>query len=185
MISHYDLCKKTAEKFIKQSKIVLFEYQSFATNEFPDVLCFKDSKTTLFEIKVNYQDFKKDNQKDCRIKYRLKYFPSAREHKRIASKIKFEWKSWGLSELIQQAPHLGRHRYYVCPAGLIQKDEVENGWGLYWYDGKFKKKKESKIFRPNMYEEMRILEHAFRKHACGDGKNILINKYKESPIIET
>jgi len=177
-ISHYDLCQATANRFIKESKIVLFEYQSFATDEYPDVLCFKNSITTLFEIKVNYQDFKKDSLKDCRAKYRLKYFPEIKKRNKFSDKIILHWRQHGLSEFIQQAPHLGRRRYYVCPEGLIQKDEIDNGWGLYWYDGKFRKKKESSVFRPNMYEEMRILEHAFRKHACGDGTNILVNKYK-------
>ena len=41
-ITHFDLCKKTAEWQLPKSKIVLFEYQSYATDEFPDVLCFKD-----------------------------------------------------------------------------------------------------------------------------------------------
>jgi len=60
MITHYDLCKKTAERFLKLSWVVLYEYQSYATNEFPDVITFKNGMTFLYEIKVNRQDFLND-----------------------------------------------------------------------------------------------------------------------------
>lgn len=177
-ISHYNLCKLTAEKFIKESKIVVYEYQSFATGEFPDVLRFKGGYTFLYEIKVSKQDFLKDSAKECRIEKRIKYFPSFTRN-RIGKINSIKWKEFGMEEFITQKPHLGRERFYVCPEGLILPEEISNGWGLYWYNGKtFRKKKDSKKFKANIYDEMRILEHAFRKYACGDGDNILINKYK-------
>ena len=178
MISHYDLCELTAEKFLNKSRIVLYEYQSYATNEFPDVLCFQQGYTKLYEIKVSRQDFLKDNQKDCRKKYRVKYFPSV-DHKKHRVKWESSWYKPVLQEFIQQVPHLGRERYYVCPKELIQPDEINNGWGLYWLHGtQLRMKKQSQAFKSNIYDELRILEHAFRKYACGNGVNVLINKYK-------
>ena len=180
-ISHYDLCKKTAEWQLEKSRIILYEYQSFSTNEFPDVLCFKNGNTWLYEIKVNYQDFKRDSGKDCRVEKKIKYFP--RLNWTCKTKLKIDWESSymkrELKEFYVEAPHLGRERFYMCPADLIQPEEIKNGWGLYWYNGKsFRKKKDSKKFKANIYDEMRILEHAFRKNHCGDGNNILVNGYK-------
>lgn len=179
MISHYDLCKLTAERFLKEHYIALFEYQSFVSGEFPDVLCFGRKQTKLFEIKVDKQDFKKDDFKQCRSKIKIKYYPSFRNvpGKDVLKSI--DWRSFGMEEFIQESPHLGRTRYYVCPEGLIFPNEIKNGWGLYWYNGKFRKKKDSKLFRNNIHEEIQIISHAFRKYACGDGDNILVNKYKK------
>lgn len=179
-ISHYDLCKKTAEKFLRDSWIVLYEYQSYATDEFPDVLRFKNGCTWLYEIKVSKQDFKNDSKKECRREKRIKYNPMFIYNHR-QQKIKgVNWKEIGMNEFISEAPHLGRRRYYVCPSGLIQPDEVENGWGLYWFTGKnFTLKKESGMFKANIYDEMKILEHAFRKYADGVTDNILVHKYKK------
>lgn len=177
-ITHYNLCKITAEKFLNQSKVVLYEYQSFATGEFPDVLRFKNGYTYLYEIKVSRQDFLKDSDKECRIEKEIKYFPSFTIN-RLKKYNGIDWKSFGLQEFIVQKPHLGRERFYVCPKNIIMPDEINNGFGLYWYDGKnLKKKKDSKHFKSNIYDELRILEHAFRKYHCGDGNNILINGYK-------
>ncbi len=181
MVTHYELCKLTAEKFIKNSRIVLYEYQSFATSEFPDVLCFDKGFTTLYEIKVSRQDFLKDSQKECRIEKKIKYFPRL-NFNIIKKNSGYEWEnSWAkpqLQEFYNQVPHLGRKRFYVCPENLILPEEILNGFGLYWYNGKnFRKKKDSKNFKANIYEEQRILEHAFRKYSCGHGDNILINGY--------
>jgi hypothetical protein len=175
-MTHYELCKITAERFINDSTITLYEYQSYATGEFPDVLCFKDVKTTLFEIKVDYQDFKNDVKKECRIEKRIKY--GLHYYKNQFDRYKLQLKKQGMEDLILEAPHLGWKRYYVCPKGLIQPEEISNGWGLYWYNGRFFKKKESKTFKNNIYDEMRILAHAFRKYACESNCNVLVNKYK-------
>lgn len=177
-ISHYELCKLTAERFIKNNKIVIYEYQTTIGNEYPDVLCF-DSYTTLYEIKVNYQDFKKDNEKECRIKYRIKYFPQFSIDMEKNTVKGILWREYGMGEFIQLNPHLGRFRYYVCPENLIKPDEIKNGFGLYWYKNKkFYKKLESKKFRNNVHHELELLSHAFRKYACEKKSNILINKYK-------
>jgi hypothetical protein len=174
-ISHYDLCKVTAERFLKESEIVLFEYQNAATGEFPDVLCFNGAYTKLFEIKVDYQDFKKDGQKDCRTEYKVKYFGTFKYYKNILKSVMFELPE--LQEFIKEAPHLGRQRYYVCPTGMIQPEEIKNGFGLYYYNGKFSLKKKSEQFKHDMFAEMNIMSHAFRKYANGNMENILIKKY--------
>ncbi|MFD2163700.1 hypothetical protein ACFSJU_14920 [Paradesertivirga mongoliensis] len=33
---------------------------------------------------------------------------------------------------------MGKYRYYVCPTGLIKKEELPDGWGLIYVDHKFK-----------------------------------------------
>jgi hypothetical protein len=41
-------------------------------------------------------------------------------------------------KVFRQLPHLGMgvFRLYMCPEGLIQPDEVPEGWGLLWIRGK-------------------------------------------------
>jgi hypothetical protein len=180
-ISHFYLCKKTAERFISEHDVVLYEYTSVMSDEHPDVLCYNGANTILFEIKVNYQDFKKDNKKDCRKKYKLRYnlYHIGKEYKGKTYTENYILKEPELKEYIIQYPHLGRKRYYVCPKDLIHPGEIKNGWGLYWYNGKFKKMKESKIFRNNLHRENNLLSHAFRKYYNdkNDVKNILIRSY--------
>jgi hypothetical protein len=173
-ITHSELCKLTAERFSKDSSVTVWEYQSFASGEFPDVLCF-NSITKLYEIKISRSDFLADDSKDCRRKVYIKYgFYYGSD---IKSLMHLYLKKTGLDTWYQEAPHLGRRRYYVCSSGLIQPEEIKNGFGLYWYNGKFSKKKESENFRNNVYEEMSILCHAFRKHAGGKAENIIIQRY--------
>lgn len=171
-ISHYDLCKITAQRFLKESDIVLFEYQSFATGEFPDVLCFKNAFTKLFEIKVSRSDFLADAIKDSRRKWKPKVglYGNAGSLDLIAKAPELYY---------IEAPHLGLQRYYVCPSGIIKPDEVPDAWGLYWYSGgRFYQKKKSGKFRRNIHEEISILSHAFRKYHNGNGDNILVKDYK-------
>lgn len=171
-ISHYDLCKLTAKRFLMESEIVLYEYQSWACGEFPDVLCFNGWVTKLFEIKIDYQDFKKDKLKDCRREIDIKCWPSFR-FKYYGKQVKsIIFDDSRMDELIKEAPHLGRQRYYVCPKDLIQPEETGD-WGLYWYyNNKFYKRKKSKQFKNAIHQEMNILSHAFRKYANNGYKNI-------------
>lgn len=69
-ISHFDLCKKTAEWVAKKAKIAVYDYQSYATDEFPDCLSFDGSHSTLYEIKISRSDFLSDKKKDCRKQYK-------------------------------------------------------------------------------------------------------------------
>lgn len=173
-MTHSELCRKTAKRFFKDSKVVLFDYQSFATSEFPDVLCFENSHTELYEIKVDRSDFLADQKKACRTKYKNRgYFYH------VNGEEKTRWKALAPDLMYIEKPHMGRYRYYVCPDGLISPDELPGGWGLYWYKGgKFYHKKASERFLRNIHEEMAILTHAVRKYASGNGDNIWINTYE-------
>jgi hypothetical protein len=182
-LTHHKLCEKTAQRFLKDFDVILFDYQVMGGDEFPDVLCYNASPfngtTELFEIKIDYQDFKNDCKKQCRKTVEIKYFPEYRFtrhdiHKEIKN---IKWSKYGIEEFFKQKPHLGRRRYYVCPKGLIQSEEIENGFGLYWYDGRFHKKKESKNFKNNVFDEKQILTHAFRKYANGNKEGILIKMF--------
>jgi len=93
-----------------------------------------------------------------------------------------DWKPQ-IEEFIKQQPHLGRKRYYVCPKNLIDPDEIKNGFGLYYFTGeKFYLKKKSKSFKCDIYSELKLLSHAFRKYAHEGEKNILINRYDQEGI---
>lgn len=176
-MNHYELCYVTAKKCITKEKadVVLFEYQSTAIGEFPDVLMYRKGYTTLYEIKVSRTDFKKDGNKGCRKKYKLKY---AWYFNKKTELTDINWKNPEIGEMIKEAPHLGGKRYYVCPEGLIQPEEILNGWGLFWV-GKYHRfflKKKSEIFRRNIHDEIKLLTHAFRKYGNANRKGILIKK---------
>ncbi len=175
-MTHRELCEITAKRFIKDAQIALFDYSSFSAGEFPDVLVFHGSKTTLYEIKVDRADFLADRKKESRIKYRVKYWPRIERYRDEI--IRFVWGNPHLKEFVQECPHLGIQRFYVCPKGLIKPDEMPTGWGLYWYDKRFYLKRKSKSFRRDIRSELSILSHAMRKYASGNGENILINTYE-------
>lgn len=177
-MTHYELCKKTAEWALnkKLGKVILYEYQSFATSEFPDVLCFGDT-TTLFEIKVDYQDFKRDPLKDCRVKHTIRYFGALRYEKEKVRKVLFEHPQ--IKELIKEKPHLGRYRYYVCPWGLIPREELPMGWGLYYFKkDKYFLQRRSGSFRRDIHSEIRVLTHAFQKFSQISDANVLVKPYE-------
>jgi hypothetical protein len=174
-INHYQLCKLTAERFLKESDVVLYEYNCQITDEMPDVLCFKNGYTTLYEIKTSISDFKADVLKECRSKYKVKYWPYFHRHKSETKKL--IWGNPEISEFVQEAPHLGCHRYYVCPYGMINSEDVGK-WGLYWVkNNRFYFKKRSAKFVRNIHLEIKLLTHAIRKYASLDDTNILVNIY--------
>lgn len=176
-LDHYQLCKVTAERFLKKSDVVLYEYNCQITEEMPDVLCFKNGYTMLFEIKISLADFKADIKKKCRNKYRIKYWPYFQRHKTGIKKM--IWEKPEMQEFIKEAPHLGSKRYYVCPAGMIDNKDIEK-WGLYWVENnRFYLKKESERFVRNIHLEIALLTHAMRKYASLKKSNILINTYEE------
>lgn len=144
-------------------------------SEMPDVLCFKSGYTTLFEIKVSIEDFRADKNKESRIKFKNKYYLTNRS---INGKRKPVWIHANQYKINQEFPHLGRQRFYVCPAGMIQPNEVER-WGLYWIkNNRFYLKKKSELFARNIHLEIKLLSHAMRKFASLDDTNILINTYR-------
>lgn len=165
-MTHYELCKITAERFVKQAQIALYEYKGGSIEE-PDVLVFNGNQSTLFEIKMSRSDFKRDQSKDCRTKWKPKGYlrfirnpnPGTRENQ-----LTLEWAQYNPELYYIEAPHLGKYRYYVCQWGLIDPGEVPDGWGLYWVkNGRFYKKKSSRKFKKNLFAENNILVHAIRR----------------------
>ena len=176
VMTHFELCKLTAERFIKDigNNIALYEYSSFVSGEQPDVLIYGNT-TILFEIKMSKLDFLHDKQKEARIKYKVRY-----GMRRDLETRNMYYRSIKIEKRWNEKPHLGYKRFYVCPWGMIQSNELENtGWGLYWLRGKrFFKQKESKNFVRNIHNENRLLSHAFRKYGnIGCDTNIIIKPY--------
>ena len=63
--------------------------------------------SAVIEVKVSHSDFKADQKKWCR------------------------------SEVAEQNGHqAGRLRWYLCPEGIIKKEELPDKWGLLYWDGK-------------------------------------------------
>ena len=150
-------------------KLALYEYQGFASEEFPDVFLVGLRWTKLFEIKTNHLDFLQDQKKKCRIKY----IPS-----RWHGYVPFQGKIEHPTKEYIECPHLGNKRYYVCEEGIINQEELPEGWGLFYVIGKkFKLMQESKMWRPDVHRERDLITHAFRRYASGDTTGILINTY--------
>jgi hypothetical protein len=185
-MTHFELCKVTAEWAVKKGAVAFYEYQSFATYEFPDCLVYDSyGQTTLFEIKVDRTDFLRDTKKECRIKtvvkkkevYRWQMLLNAEKEHKILYHNGVPFDNYVrdkfpkvLSAEEKEFPHLGKWRYYVCPEGLISPDEV-GAWGLYWYrGGKFYLKRESLVFKNNKLLESKLLIHALRNEK-NTGKN--------------
>jgi len=178
MITHYDLCQKTAEWAMKKflGDLCIYEYQSYASAEHPDVLLFKAEKTKLFEVKVSLADFKKDPKKEARTIWKTPWYWS-----RSTSEDKLQFKLRAPELYYREAPHLGVLRYYVCPAGLIQPEDLPTGWGLYWVkNGKFFKKHSSARWRRDLHTELALAVHASRKYVNTSNIrcNVLFKEFK-------
>ena len=182
-ITHKDLCIATAKRFNK--KFALYEYKSTASDEEPDVLVFDMGGTVLFEIKVSLADFKKDQKKDARKKYKMNWHIEFWHQRYIEDKMNPQVKRQ-YCRMVKEHPeliyienkHLGNKRYYVCPWGLIPVEKLPEGWGLLYYKkGKFFLKKESAKFRSNLRTENNLAIHALRRFASGDSTGILVNTY--------
>jgi len=182
-ITHTQLCMAVAKRYNK--KIALYEYKSTASSEEPDVLIFDFGCTYLFEIKVSLADFKKDQKKDARKKYKLNWHIEFWHQRYIEDKMNAQVKRQ-YCRMIKEHPeliyiedkHLGNKRYYVCPWGLIPVELVPEGWGLLYYkNGKFYQQKPSGKFRSNLKTENDLVVHALRRFASGDSTGILVNTY--------
>jgi len=179
-MTHAELCRLTAERFVKKAWLALWEYQSFASGEFPDVLTFSSAGTELYEIKMSRGDFLADAKKDARKMWRPKGYVRYEMDWRTEKPL-LDWITQNPELYYIQKPHLGAARYFVCEAGLIKPEELPDGWGLYWYKaGKFTKKLESKRWRPDVHTERDLAAHAFRRYASGDNTGIIINTYGEA-----
>lgn len=151
----------------------MYEYQSYSTGEFPDVLIYKNSITTLFEIKVSRSDFLNDSRKDSRKKYQI-----CAKLRWIYGDTPFSKKEFDSNDWIVEKPHLGMNRYFVCPVDMIEVSELPENWGLIYFNcKKFKVQKKSGKHKRNIHEELSILCHAFRKYSGLDNTNVIVNKF--------
>lgn len=190
-MTHSELCLETARWAVKKGRLALWEYQSTASPEFPDVLLFKSCDTVLYEIKMSRADFFADAKKEARSKWKVGGWWQIEsdfghgEKKgvngpwdRIIRKRWISWKSYRPEEFRIQAPHLGSKRFFVCPDGIIMPDEVPAGWGLIWFkDGKFRQKKDSAKFRANVRDERDLVAHAIQRMASGSDNGIVVRLY--------
>lgn len=112
---HYQLCcfgakflksRKNAEPFELPNKYVAVELVTL-TAENTDIWATNGYQTTLVEVKTSHSDFLADQKKWVRS-------PEAT----IADKC------------------LGNFRYYLCPKGVINENEIPDKWGLLVFDGK-------------------------------------------------
>ena len=68
-MTHSELCKLTAKWALTPPAadwLALYEYKSFASQEFPDVLTYSATGTRLYEIKMSHSDFLADLKKPSR-----------------------------------------------------------------------------------------------------------------------
>jgi hypothetical protein len=208
-MTHSELCYAMATWSIAPPSaawLALWEYQSYASQEFPDVLTYHGTGTTLYEIKMSHSDFVADQGKKARaIRASCKYYGGFRDdlqsilyHVRKGIKEgKLPPEALGraqrqgvhLSSFVncwiesdktyQEAPHLGERRFYVCPKDIIAKDEVPEGWGLIYLDenNKFRQILPSGKWKANVKVERDIIAHALRKLGNGVTDGILIHKW--------
>jgi hypothetical protein len=104
-MTHTELCKKTAERFVKTMAI----YEStMLLSEKPDVLNFDSSgRTWLYEIKMSRSDFLADRKKYCRSEHGRGHFGDYRYFVCFGDFIKAQEvpEGWGLY-------HYKNNRFY-------------------------------------------------------------------------
>lgn len=189
-LTHEELCRKTAEWALKRNDVCLWEFRTLVGTENPDVLAFRKEASTLYEIKMSRPDFLADGKKSSRRNLRdkkarvrripdIKYKAHMRPSRTIRRNGNTEWEyRYHPVKFVRQDPHLGLNRYYVCPHDLIQPEEVEH-FGLYWFkNGRFYKKKDSEVFRRDLYLENRLLVHAMKLVQVGDDKRVMVQDFK-------
>lgn len=204
-IDHSTLCRLTAEWALKPPGadwLALYEYQSFASQEFPDVLTYSPAGTTLYEIKTSHADFLADQKKEARIlrarcgaysgiytdvqdirnRFRKKT-DALYVDKRFTRKLdKIEtFCNYYVSEdkSYQQAPHLGQRRYYVCEPGVIKEAEVPKSWGLIYFEkNKFRTIMKSDRWKSDMRTERDLIAHALRRYTSGNSTGIMVRIYE-------
>lgn len=77
------------------------------TGEIPDAWATNGLRSCVIEAKTSHQDFLADQRKYTRQK-----------------------------ENVDKGKAFGNYRYYLCPDGVISPDELPQGWGLLYWDGK-------------------------------------------------
>ena len=105
--------------------------------------------SVVIEVKVSHSDFLADKKKFCRSDQ--------------AEKLKYQ---------------AGRVRWYLCPEGVIKKEELPEKWGLLYWDGK----KVYPVVAPKEYQntswaDMQILTSILRREGFREG----IFNYRGTP----
>lgn len=97
--------------------------------------------SAVIEVKVSHSDFLNDKKKFCRSEQ--------------AEKLHYQ---------------AGRVRWYLCPEGVISKDELPDKWGLLYWDGKkVYPIKAPKPFDNTSAADMNILTSILRREGFKDG----------------
>lgn len=112
---HYQLCCEGAKYIIQprakeanQSQNILSTVEMVCVGcELTDVYATNRETSTIIEVKTSHSDFLNDKKKYCR------------------------------SEEAESSGHqIGNYRYYLCPEGVIKPEELPDGWGLLYWNGK-------------------------------------------------
>lgn len=140
---HYELCKlgakflknrKNAEPWKLPNKYIAVELVTL-TAENPDIWATNGSETTIIEVKTSHADFLADLKKWCRS-----------------------------DDAVKKDKLLGNYRYYLCPEGIINIEEIPNNWGLLVYDGKkIKKVKSATYVKSSSDQEILMLTSIMRR----------------------
>ena len=80
---------------------------------------------------------------------------------------------------------LGNLRYYLCPAGLLKIDEVNNGWGLlYCHPHKITIEKESEYFtkEKTRIQEYQVMYSIIRRVTSYDGHDKMLNILRQRKL---
>lgn len=71
---------------------------------------------------------------------------------------------------------LGNYRYYLCPVGVIAKEELPEGWGLLYWDGKkITKEVQAQKFNVSNEGELKLLSSILSREV---GKSKIFNYRK-------
>lgn len=142
---HYQLCclgakylksRKNAEPFELPNKYVAVELVTL-TAENPDIWATNGYHTTLVEVKTSHADFLADQKK---------------------------WVRSDTADIADKC--LGNFRYYLCPQGVISKNELPDKWGLLVYDGRsITKVKPAKYQKSSTDAELLVITSIMRR--CG------------------
>lgn len=112
---HYKLCCEGAKYIIQprakepwesHNMLSTVELVCYGT-ELTDIYATNRETSTIIEVKTSHADFINDKKKYAR--------------------------SEQAAALKQQ---IGNYRYYLCPEGIIKPDELPDGWGLLYWDGR-------------------------------------------------
>lgn len=112
---HYQLCCEGAKYIIQPRAAEPWQMTNiFSTvelvcygTELTDVWATNSETSTIIEVKTSHADFLADRKKYARTSQ-----AEANKHQ------------------------IGNYRYYLCPEGVIKSDELPEGWGLLYWNGK-------------------------------------------------